>query len=74
MGTSTPLVITLFAFLASIAITALVGLLDEGVKIIIPGREFELIDFGLDVLAGIGGSTVGTVGCLAVTGIRRLLG
>lgn len=45
--------------------SSLVGLLDEFVKIFLPSREFDLVDWGIDVLASIIGAGAGAaVSCI----------
>lgn len=44
-----------WAGLLAISAGAAVGLLDETVKIFIPGREFDLVDWGLDIIAVVAG-------------------
>ena len=50
---------TMFLALLAAAVSSLVGLLDEFIKMFLPMREFDIVDLGIDVLASIVGAGVG---------------
>ena len=49
--------VAVFAFLLS----SLVGLFDEAIKMFLPMREFDIVDWGLDVAASVLGAGVGMI-------------
>ena len=45
--------------LLAAAVSSLIGLLDEFIKIFLPMREFDVVDWGIDVLASVIGAGMG---------------
>ena len=50
----------LLALLAAV-ISSLVGLFDEFIKMFLPMREFDIVDWGIDILASLVGAGAGAV-------------
>lgn len=53
--------------ITGLAITLLVGILDESLQSITPARVFDYKDLGLNLVAGIGGLVAAKRGCRSAT-------